>query len=47
MKALILILLLTGCATTGILKGSGEPAPAPYGYEKLCKEQPTYEGCTP
>lgn len=38
-------LLLAGCASSGLLKGSGEVAPTPLGHAKLCAEQPTFPGC--
>lgn len=44
---LLLALLLGGCAAPQALRGSGAPAMPPAGYEKLCTDQPTFEGCTP
>lgn len=45
MRYLLLILLLNGCASTGLLRGSGEVAPTPIGHAKLCAEQPAFPGC--
>jgi hypothetical protein len=47
MRYLLLILLLNGCASSGTLRGSGEPVAAPYGYVKLCAEHPEFEACKP
>ena len=45
MRYLLLILLLNGCASAGLLRGSGEVAPTPIGHAKLCAEQPDFPGC--
>lgn len=45
--ALILAMLLSGCATTGgrIIVGDGEVA-APYGYTQMCERDPKAPGCS-
>ena len=49
MRFLLIYLLisssLVGCASSGVLRGSGEVAPTPIGHAKLCAEQPTFPGC--
>ena len=45
MRYMLILLLLNGCASSGILRGSGEVAPAPVGHVKLCAEQPDFPGC--
>lgn len=47
MQYLLILLLLNGCVQSGLLRGSGEPVAAPYGYVKLCAEHPEFEGCSP
>jgi len=47
-KYLLLLLsslVLVGCNSPSVLKGSGEVAPTPLGHAKLCAEQPTFPGC--
>jgi len=45
MKSLLLILLLTACHHTGPLRGSGEVAPAPYGFTIYCQQNPDRAEC--
>ena len=50
MRGLLIVLFLTGCATTGsdhILRGSGVETMPPPGYQKLCSDTPDFEACTP
>lgn len=42
-----LALQLGGCAQPSLLRGSGVPAPAPYGYTVGCAENPDFVGCGP
>lgn len=42
---IILALLLGGCATPQILRGSGEAAPPPIGYVVDCARNPAQEHC--
>lgn len=41
----LLILLLNGCAQGGLLRGSGEEAPAPIGHAAACINDPSLSGC--
>jgi hypothetical protein len=37
----LILAIITGCNHDNqILRGNGQAAPAPYGYEKLCREAP-------
>lgn len=40
-----LVLVLTGCNGSSVLKGTGEATEAPYGYTKLCKDHPELSAC--
>lgn len=44
MRCLLLILLLNACAPA-TLKGSGEEAPAPYGFVDYCNRHPDRAEC--
>lgn len=41
----LLLLLLAGCTTPELAKGSGRPAEAPPGYVKMCLEHPELAVC--
>ena len=45
MRYLLILFLLNACTPEGILRGSGEVAPTPYGHIKLCVEQPDFPAC--
>ena len=48
MRYLVLILcslMLAGCPKSGTLKGSGEVAPPPVGWDAHCKAVPTPDEC--
>lgn len=46
MKPLLIILLLSACThTPSILRGSGTPADAPYGYTVGCQNNPDAVAC--
>ncbi len=48
MKTLLIVcfaMLLAGCPKSGTLKGSGDIAPAPYGYTVGCQENPEAVMC--
>lgn len=45
MRCLLLILLLNGCASTGLLRGNGEIAPPPGGYVVYCPQHPDRAEC--
>lgn len=56
MKRAVLILLLTGfglavalvlggCASSGLLRSSGDEAPAPYGFVDYCNRHPERAEC--
>lgn len=38
-------LLLAGCASSGLLRSSGEEAPAPYGFVDYCNRHPERAEC--
>ncbi len=42
---LILCSLVVGCASSGTLRGSGEPVAAPYGYVIYCQQNPDRAEC--
>ena len=48
-KYLLIYLLisssLVGCAQSGVLRGSGEVAPAPYGFVAYCAQHPDRAEC--
>jgi len=46
-KCLLLLLssTLIGCNTPSVLKGSGEVAPAPYGFVDYCNRHPDRAEC--
>jgi hypothetical protein len=45
MRWLLLLILLNGCAHSGRLTGSGEVAPAPYGFTIYCQQNPDRAEC--
>jgi hypothetical protein len=42
---LILCSLMVGCNSPSVLKGSGEVAPAPYGFTIYCQQNPDRAEC--
>lgn len=45
MRCLLILLLLSGCNGGGLLRGSGEVAPAPGGYVAYCQQNPDRAEC--
>lgn len=45
MRWLLILLLLNACNGGGLLKGSGVPIDAPYGYTVGCQNNPDAVAC--
>jgi len=44
-RAALICLLLGGCVPSGTLRGTGEVAPAPFGWDAHCATVPTPDEC--
>ena len=45
MRYLLILFLLNACTSEGILRGSGEIAPTPYGFTDYCLRHPDRAEC--